>query len=358
MKKIILLMVSIVFSSCFSAYAKEMEPSEKIIYNLVTPQYSKPNSQPDFTTKVEIVQEEIIPADPVAEVQNSQIHNNLNQETAPAEKIVYHLVTPQDSPPDFTTKVEIIQEEAVQEEIIPAAVVPADPVAEVQNLPIQNNENLAIKYYERPKNPNPNSGSYVSFDLLQYQSCYLVQDYVYGVPYSYPPQNCGSNYGFGFNYKYVLSQDRFFAAPSAFYEYNTSGAISGRYDVSLNNKYRYGLQIDLGYDVTDKFSPYVIGGYANIYYRARTRGDGLALDPSGPNGYENLTTARSGVAGSTFSGAGFKYNLNQCLSFKMEYLRQNYIAKGVAPAESVDYLSNPYFKVKLQIFKAGISYHF
>lgn len=308
MKKIIFLIVSVIFFPHFSVYAQEAAVSPEKVYRLVTTQDTVTEDQEAVSTQV-----------------------------------VYHLVTPQDHPQNPQETANTAQENLI---------------VKIQDDSIPNNKNAESKHYEEFKKSNLTSGSYAGFDILEYRVCYLVHDSVYGSPNSYPPPNCGSNRGFGFNYKYAFNHQGFFLAPGAFYEYNLSGPISGRNEVSLDTKYRYGLQFDLGYDLTDRFSPYVIGGYANIYYRSRARGDGLAVDPSGPNGYENLTVGKSGVSGDLFAGIGLKYNLSPDLSLNMEYMRQNYLAEAGVPTESNDYLSNSYFTVKLQIFKAGIYYHF
>lgn len=211
---------------------------------------------------------------------------------------------------------------------------------------------------KQSKEYNATSGSYLGLDLLQYRTSFLVHDSVYGQPFSYPPSNHGSSYGIGLNYRYAFNYKRFFLAPGIFFEYNNTGEFKGRDEVSLNTRNRYGAKLDLGYDLTDNFSPYFTTGYSHITYRNVIGGDGLTPDPNGPHGYQIVTLATNDSENSPFVGVGFKYNLSRHFALNMEYQRQSYKALGQAPEESRDYLSNPYFVVKLQIFKAGLSYHF
>lgn len=231
------------------------------------------------------------------------------------------------------------------------------------NPQIQNNTKVSVEYEADKSDISDNrgqtSGSYVGLDLIATKTCFLVHDTTNGTTSSsYPPANCGSSNAVGASYKYAFNYQGLFIAPGAFFEYYVSEPVEGRNGVSLDNQKRYGLRVDVGYDLTKKFSPYVTSGYARIDYRTRSRGDGLTPDPNGPNGYQSLTVGSDGDTNRPFWGVGLKYDFTKNLSGNLEYQRQNYKAKAAVPAESSDYLSNINFTTKLDIFRAGISYHF
>ena len=223
-----------------------------------------------------------------------------------------------------------------------------DPNA--KNAQTQNNKKAAAPYADMLGKNNQTAGSYVGLDVARTETCFMVHDTTYGTPNSYPPSNCGATASVGANYKYAFNYNGLFIAPGAFFEYYLSNPVKGLDGVNLENKNRYGLKADLGYDLTSKFSPYVTGGYARVDYRARSRGEDIAQN--------NLTIGKNGGDNSFFWGAGLKYDFTPNLSANLEYQLQNYKARAAVPSDSSDYLSNVYFAVRLNIYRAGISYHF
>jgi opacity protein-like surface antigen len=203
-------------------------------------------------------------------------------------------------------------------------------------------------------------GSYLEADLVAFRTTFLVHDASLGTPYVHPPANQDMSYGVGLGYKYAVNFNNFFIAPGIFFEKNATGKAKGRIGVSLNNRSRYGLKSDFGYDFFNgRFSPYLTSGYAEIDYRTRSYGGVYVYVPADDDYVlKDLSAGRDGKDRSWFYGAGFKVGLTKSTSLNIEYNYQKYIAKGSPPEESAWYLSNIYHEAKLETLKLGLSYNF
>jgi opacity protein-like surface antigen len=76
------------------------------------------------------------------------------------------------------------------------------------------------------------------------------------------------NISYGVSVKHAFNFDKIFIAPGIFFDHNRADASSYNGDGSADGtdqtrlKYSYGVKADIGYDVTDRFAPFVILGYS------------------------------------------------------------------------------------------------
>ncbi|MCE3254981.1 MAG: hypothetical protein K0R25_475 [Rickettsiaceae bacterium] len=66
-------------------------------------------------------------------------------------------------------------------------------------------------------------------------------------------------YGVGFNYKYAFNFNGLFIAPGTFYNLNHASVERQNVKATLRNS--YGFKVDVGYDTTSRFAPFVSFGY-------------------------------------------------------------------------------------------------
>ena len=91
-------------------------------------------------------------------------------------------------------------------------------------------------------------GNYVGIDL--------INSYVDNADFDGVTHN-DENLSFGVNYRYAFNFNNFFVAPEIFYDHNAtksnaSDSSGTRYNDQL--KYSYGVRLNVGYDITDKFA--------------------------------------------------------------------------------------------------------
>ncbi len=206
------------------------------------------------------------------------------------------------------------------------------------------------------------AGQYVGVDYLRTNAKFRernneVPRTAYGI--------ANNSDGFGLNYKYAVNYGGFFAAPGVFFEKNNAKVnfnMPGYSDVeprvdfkSVKVKERYGIKLDLGYDLTHDVSPYVTGGYAISDYSTV---NGIAS-------YSIPRNDRSGKLdksqGNWFYGVGLKVDYNENVAFNLEYDIQKFSAKtdvlkNAMPGNNPDLKSK--FDVKLGVMKIGVSYKF
>jgi opacity protein-like surface antigen len=121
------------------------------------------------------------------------------------------------------------------------------------------------------------------------------------------------DYGVGINYKYAINFNNFFVAPGVFYNYNNAELQvgGGLIDLTSGLKNSYGVKADFGYDVTDKFAPFVSFGYQENRIEV-TSSDFAAL-----NGGTTLESLTYGV------GAKYSVMSNVDVSLVYEYVNYN-----------------------------------
>ncbi len=162
--------------------------------------------------------------------------------------------------------------------------------------------------------------------------------------------------GLGVDYKYAFNFDRVFIAPGFFYEQNNTkvggSGVTDSSDFANNNKLkisnRYGVKADLGYDLTDRFSPYITGGYSRIGYTATN-----AITRN----FVTTPSSKSSTVGDWFCGVGLKYRYSNTLSFGAEYNTQAFtVQTNVAYNNNIAYSGA--YKTKLSVMKLGAFYNF
>ena len=116
-----------------------------------------------------------------------------------------------------------------------------------------------------------------------------------------------SNIDIGFFYKYNWNVERMFFGVEFFYDFlNLKNLIDS---ASINIRYRYGTNLNFGYDITENFSLYGIVGYGLIKYRA-VNGGIEYLDKD-----DNLKFR-------ALYGFGVSYNMSVSWKINLEYNRQ------------------------------------
>jgi len=196
-------------------------------------------------------------------------------------------------------------------------------------------------------------GSYLGIDAirgsLRFEEVFSNNNYPAGKVHNNGIQNNG--FGMGVSYKYAFNFKNIYLAPGVFAEqYDLS---ANRIDVPIdyprrlqvNN--RYGTKLDLGYDVTKYFAPYVTGGYSLIHYKSTNYNDTAGVIKT-----KNVI----GDSGSWFFGAGLKFDVSKNISISTEYNTQKFRAKTAIPNNNVNY--SGYFKSRVDVMKVGVAYKF
>jgi len=208
-------------------------------------------------------------------------------------------------------------------------------------------------------------GSYLGFDLLKANSHFnsISNFSTYGQPHFPKLRSKDSNNNFGLNYKYAFNKDNFFVSPGAFYErLNVKSGAS--YNTSLNGftmdqttkiKDRYGIKLDLGYDITNKFAFYVPVGFAFTNYEL-TSTQYLFNTPE-------TRVMSKGRNTSTFYGLGFSFYPTEKLAINFEYNRSKLNLKsGNTNVDLNDNLvidsANIRTETHLDVIKLGVAYKF
>jgi len=191
--------------------------------------------------------------------------------------------------------------------------------------------------------------AYVGLDLLttRIDHRYTAVHNIFGSPSTYKRSNDGLGYGINAGYK--ISKNDFFIAPELFYErldtkspdfYNSSA----QYGDKLRIRGRYGVKLNLGYNITDKISAFVNYGYASVGYRQEFR----SVDR---------------FYGQTKSGAlygfGFAYKLNNNFDIRLAYdiqqIKTNY---DIAADTGGGIASGQADSIKIKTYKVGLAYNF
>jgi outer membrane autotransporter protein len=154
------------------------------------------------------------------------------------------------------------------------------------------------------------------------------------------------SYSYGLEAGYAFNFNNFFIAPNVFFNDNNlkSDHSFGEDRNSQNFKHSYGVKVNLGYDVTDKFSPFLILGHSE------TR-----LDEStyGPN-YDRILKEYGTREGFVY-GLGVKYSLTDNIGINAAYELTQFglTSKIGAVLDGTDNLSYDY-----RLARVGVSYNF
>jgi len=151
---------------------------------------------------------------------------------------------------------------------------------------------------------------------------------------------------YGLAYKYAFNFDNgLFVAPSLFFDYSNVSAsadTSTYYKKSL--KHRGGVKANIGYDITDKLSFFVNGGYAYNRYKVATYYDGEIYKGSG---YDFAPSY----------GFGAKYSITDNLDLNLEYeLSKITMEDPEIYKNSLTIISET--ELDLRVLRFGVSYKF
>lgn len=233
-------------------------------------------------------------------------------------------------------------------------------------------------------------GNYIGIDFintyLRYREYNYHESKEVGVKYpssiSYPtfPKHKNS---FGLKYSYAINYRRFFLAPELFFEYNNiKKYFDGDNTTSLPNQNQrlpsnygykfmkihrnYGFKINLGYDVTTNFAPYLFAGTSKIYYSNlssvyQKKDEQNIIAQTGSNPFKIMHKSES----VPFFGFGGKIKLSERLALNTEYSIYDFMAKTNS-RKLKNYISNDSkfkadstdLRVALRVAKIGLTYNF
>ena len=198
-------------------------------------------------------------------------------------------------------------------------------------------------------------GSYLGIDLLktntQVKGTGVGEDY--GVGW-FNTKAKDSSIGFGINYKYAINMNNFFIAPGLFYESigaeaeasNKDGIYTYTQKTKIND--RYGVKLDLGYDIMDKFAAYIPLGLTSTNYELSTK------DSAGSS-YRSTKTSGSDIG--ILYGVGFAFYPMEKLAISLEYNRSKIDLKSGGNVNLFDQTTLK-TKANLDVIKIGVSYKF
>ncbi len=172
----------------------------------------------------------------------------------------------------------------------------------------------------------------------------------------------GKQIGFGVDYKYAINYDNFFVAPGVFAENNNNeGKKStdtiennqGIYDkesrsLGYKNKYRYGVKLDIGYDITDQFAVYFTNGLSRNHLQLNNNYSEYTNNNGQINSDQGSSKTKFKKIG-YFYGLGATYNVAKDVSVNAEYNIQNINPKPSGYSK---------IKTNIGVAKIGVAYHF
>ena len=216
------------------------------------------------------------------------------------------------------------------------------------------------KHKEKTNSENRTQGHYVGIIAIVNELSFYERYSTNGGPKNnVKPSGSDKGYGLGLDYKYAFNFNKFFIAPGIFYEkLNTgSGPSLGSefYSASstitrLEVRDRYGLKMDVGYDMSQNISPYFSLGYSWVDYLSKN--GGCLID-------DCQSKLKHGVDGSIIYGLGMKFNYSKNLSFNIEGNIQKFVAKTDASVSNISYLEyQAIYRAKIKTIKIGTSYNF
>ena len=243
----------------------------------------------------------------------------------------------------------------------------------------------------RKKSKSQTAGNYIGIDFI---NTYLrYREYGYYAPKEDNKTNYSSisdptypkyKNSFGLKYSYAINYRGIFLAPELFFEHNNikkyfdgdnSATLDRNQRLPSNYGYKfmkihriYGAKINLGYDVTTNFAPYLFAGISKIYYsnlssvyEANQRES--IINKTGEDPFKIVHKSKS----VPFFGFGGKIKLSERLALNTEYLiydfmvktnsykNNNYQAYDINHSKRVGFND---FKVALRVAKIGLTYNF
>jgi opacity protein-like surface antigen len=165
-----------------------------------------------------------------------------------------------------------------------------------------------------------------------------------------PAKFNGSHAGFGINYRHAFNYGGLYIAPGAFLENNNLLIDEPTSQRDLFIKNRFGGKIDLGYDLTDKFSLYLTTGYAMINYNATN----IYFDNNG----DLFTSGKTSTRGNFLFGFGGKIDISKNLSLVSEYSTQEFDVKTRTNTPRDVERHVGIFRTRIHVTKIGLAYKF
>lgn len=243
----------------------------------------------------------------------------------------------------------------------------------------------------RRKSKSRTAGNYIGIDFintnLRYRHYgYNTQDQE--IKYSLISEPTFPKYknSFGLKYSYAINYRGIFLAPELFFEYNNikkyfdgDHSSSGIFDQRLPSRHgykfmniqrTYGAKINLGYDVTANFAPYLFAGISRIYYSnlhspylGEDRQD--VIDKTGIDPFKIMHKSKS----VPFFGFGGKIKLSERLALNAEYLIYDFMVNTnyrkfenyTTGSTNVSYVNSAKFgdiRVALRVAKIGLTFNF
>ena len=150
------------------------------------------------------------------------------------------------------------------------------------------------------------------------------------------------DYGFGVDYKYAFNFNGAFIAPGAFFDSITNLSRKNQGAVANHNKfYRYGIKTNVGYDITNDLSAYLVAGAA-----ANTTSYHTSIREK----HQNQTMTKVGF----LYGLGTSYNLSKDVTLSAEFNREkvtfaNTQSSNFPKDKATDTVS---------VAQIGVAYHF
>jgi opacity protein-like surface antigen len=144
----------------------------------------------------------------------------------------------------------------------------------------------------------------------------------------------------GFNYQHAFNFNNFFVSPEVFVEALelTNNSLSSGSNDKLEINTRYGFKANLGYDVNDKFSPYITLGRGTVEYSSTKRND------------SNQDVKRMSSESSGIYGIGANFHVSESVTANLEYNRQKVNVNQALDAGR--------YKTDISTLRFGVAYHF
>jgi opacity protein-like surface antigen len=182
-------------------------------------------------------------------------------------------------------------------------------------------------------------GNYVGVDLIATHTSFdTSKDRFSALGSNYKIKN-GDQISVGGNYKYAFNHKGIFIAPGIFFDHNNVESQDNVDSIyRLNN--RYGVKLDIGYDLTDKLGLFINVGIANNTYSLINK----------TNSAKNSDNDLNGLMG---IGAKYSITENVDLNFAGELSQ----VKMKEP-QRAGFPSQSKYDLDIAIARVGISYKF
>lgn len=187
-------------------------------------------------------------------------------------------------------------------------------------------------------------GAFVGLNILHSSADMVFQDTSSNPPFVVNGDDSSIGYGVNAGYAFSLNDvvkniDGLYVAPNGYFNFNQTEVTFSAQGISQVSEldYSYGLNIDIGYDINEKFSVYAIAGYTEFRVN-----NGAASDGS--------TTAEFDSSQSLLYGLGLGYNLDDRLSLRLAY--ETFSQDVVDGAQSFTR------DLDVDTFKFGVAYNF